>query len=120
MINGCSSVAAGTVVFLCFPAGPVVTHTSQSERAILPQNRPFGLIKVMFQAATWPVPSRTHTLQPPIQDITHTHTHTHCMQLHRLSRAFCTLQTLKRTGHMAQFTQTRNTSDAHAPLHICT
>lgn len=61
MINGCSSVAAGTVVFLCFPAGPVVTHTSQSERAILPQNRPFGLIKVMFQAATWPVPSRTHT-----------------------------------------------------------
>lgn len=57
-----------TFSVLC--SGLLVTHTSQSERAVLPQNRLSGLIKVMFQAATWPVHTHTHTLQPPIQ---HTH-----------------------------------------------
>ncbi len=43
-----------------FCGGLSVTHTSQSEGAVRSQNGLCGLIKVMFQAATWPIRRHTH------------------------------------------------------------
>lgn len=100
VINGCSRLDAVSV----FCRGPSVTHTSQSQRAFPPHNRLAGLIKVMFQTATWPIHANSHPYS----------THTHINSQHILTETILRpLNITNSIAHNPYGTLHAYTSDVH-------